>query len=110
METQKVVVETVQDVQKNGSGNTTENKFSEHSSRNMPEKKFRAGAISATVWLNKGHRDGEETEYRTISIERNYTDKEDKWHSTNSLRINDLPKARLVLQKAYEYLVFKEGA
>ena len=76
---------------------------------NLPEKKFRAGAISATVWLNKGHKaDGEETEYRSISIERNYTNKEGKWHSTNSLRVNDLPKANVVLQKAYEFLVFKE--
>ena len=76
---------------------------------NLPEKKFRAGAISATVWLNKGHKaDGEETEYRSISIERNYTNKEGKWNSTNSLRVNDLPKANVVLQKAYEFLVFKE--
>ncbi len=76
---------------------------------NMPEKKFRAGAISATIWLNKGQNaNGEPVEYRTISIERNYTDKDGKWQSTNSLRVNDLPKGSLVLQKAYEYLVFKE--
>ncbi len=76
---------------------------------NLPEKKFRAGAISATVWLNKGHRpNGEESEYRTISLDRNYTDKEGKWQSTNSFRLTDLPKAGLVLQKAYEYLVFNE--
>ncbi len=76
---------------------------------NFPEKKFRAGAISATVWLNKGHKaNGEETEYKTISLERSYTDKEGKWHSTNSFRINDLPKANVVLKKAYEYLVLNQ--
>ena len=76
---------------------------------NLPEKKFRAGAISATVWQNKGQtKEGEATEYRTISIERCYKDKEDKWQSTNSLRVNDLPRATVVLQKAYEFLVFKE--
>jgi len=76
---------------------------------NLPEKKFRAGAISATVWLNKGQPiNGEPTEYRSISIERNYTNKEGKWQSTNSLRVNDLPKAGVVLSKAYEFLVFKE--
>jgi hypothetical protein len=76
---------------------------------NLPEKKFRAGTISATVWLNKGHKaTGEETEYRTISLERSYTDNEGKWHTTNSMRINDLPKAGLVSRKAYEYLVFNE--
>lgn len=76
---------------------------------NKPEKKFRAGAISATVWQNKGQKaNGEETEYRTISIERSYLDKQGKWQSTNSLRINDLPKASLALQKAYEFLVLHE--
>lgn len=79
------------------------------SAGNLPEKKFRAGALSATVWVNIGHKaTGEETEYRTISIDRNYTDKEGNWQSTNSLRVNDLPKANVVLQKAYEYLVFKQ--
>jgi len=78
-------------------------------SGNLPEKKFRAGTISATVWQNKGQtKEGEATEYRTISIERNYKDKNDKWQSTNSLRVNDLPRATVVLQKAYEFLVFKE--
>ena len=76
---------------------------------NVPEKKFRAGAISATVWLNKGkNKDGEETSYRTISIGRGYMDKEGAWQNTNSLRVNDLPKATVVLQKAYEHLVLKE--
>lgn len=76
---------------------------------NLPERKFRAGALSATIWLNKGHKtNGEESEYRTISIERNYTDKEGKWQSTNSMRIADLPKVMVVIQKAYESLVLNE--
>ena len=75
---------------------------------NQPEKKIRAGPISATIWCNKSNRsaeNGEVGEYRTISIERSYTDKDGKWQSTNSMRINDLPKAALVLQQAYEHLV-----
>ena len=76
---------------------------------NLPEKKFRAGAVSATIWKNKAeNKEGSEVEYNTISIERNYTDKEGKWQSTNSFRINDLPKASVVLNKAYEYLILKE--
>ncbi|MEK6900663.1 MAG: hypothetical protein AABX05_06055 [Nanoarchaeota archaeon] len=76
---------------------------------NFPEKKFRAGAISATVWHNKSQKaNGEESEYKTISIERSYTDKAGKWQSTNSMRIADLPKAQVVLQKAYEFVVLQE--
>ena len=76
---------------------------------NFPEKKFRAGAVSATVWNNKGQKaNGEESEYKTISIERSYTDKSGKWQSTNSFRITDLPRAQVVLQKAYEHIVLQE--
>lgn len=79
---------------------------------NKPEKKFSTGVISATVWKNEGkNKNGEPVNYRTITIQRRYKDKKDEWQSTNSLRVNDLPKASLVLNKAYEYLVLKdEGA
>lgn len=76
--------------------------------KNIPEMKFRAGAVSATVWQNTGQKDGELTKFNTISIERSYKDKSDKWQSTSTLRINDLPRAALVLTKAYEYLVLNQ--
>lgn len=72
--------------------------------KNAPEKKFRAGAISATIWANQTVKDGKVFEYKTVSFERNYKDKDDAWKTTNSLRMQDLPKAVLVLSKAYEYL------
>ncbi|MFH1053378.1 MAG: hypothetical protein V1740_03085 [Candidatus Woesearchaeota archaeon] len=76
---------------------------------NQPEKKFKAGAISATIWTNDGQNKttGENVKYKTISLDRNYLDKAGKWQSTNSMRINDLPKVELVIKKAYEYLVLK---
>ena len=82
----------------------------ENSTGNMPEKKFSTGVISATVWKNKGkNKSGDPVEYRTITLQRGYQDKDGKWQNTGSLRVNDLPKASLVLQKAYEYLVLKNG-
>jgi hypothetical protein len=72
--------------------------------KNLPEKKFRAGAIAATVWSNETVRDGKKVAYKTISFERSYKDKDDTWKQTNSLRTTDIPKAVLVLTKAYEYL------
>ena len=76
--------------------------------KNLPEKKFSTGAINATVWHNEGKsKTGESTEYQTITLQRSYQDKEGKWQTTSSLRLNDLPKAVLVLQKAYEYVVLK---
>lgn len=75
---------------------------------NVPEKKFSTGVISATVWRNVGTGKNGAVEYNTVTLQRRYTDKDGKWKSTSSLRVNDLPKATLVLQKAYEYLVLKE--
>ena len=76
---------------------------------NQPEKKFRAGVISATVWLNHGQsKNGEITKYRTVSIQRGYKDRNDQWQNTTSMRVNDLPRAALVLNQAYNYLVTKK--
>ncbi len=71
-----------------------------------PEKKFRAGTISVTVWQNAGKsKKGTEVSFRTVSLQRGYQDSEGEWHNTSSLRTNDLPKVSVVLQKAYEYII-----
>ena len=81
----------------------------EYVSGNLPEKKFSTGALVATVWDNQGKsKEGDDVNYKTISLQRRYKDEKGEWQSSNSFRLNDLPKASLVLQKAYEYLVLKE--
>lgn len=71
-----------------------------------PEKKFRAGAVSATVWKNdRTKATGELFSYHTVSLERSYKDKAGNWKNVNSFRIQDLPKAALVIQEAYKHLI-----
>ena len=78
--------------------------------KNIPEKKFSAGVITATVWQNHGKdRNGGVISFRTVSFQRSYKDKNGVWQNSSSLRVNDLPKAALVLQKAYEYTVLREA-
>lgn len=78
---------------------------------NKPEVSFRAGGISASVWNNPGKsKTGEEVVFNTISLQRTYKDKAGEWKHTSSMRINDLPKAALVLRKAYEHIVLKGSA
>ena len=78
--------------------------------KNIPEKRFVAGAVSATIWKNTAEsKAGKEISFDTISLSRNYKDDKGEWQSTNTLRINDLPKATIVLNKAYEFLTLKEG-
>lgn len=75
----------------------------------QPEKKFRAGAVAATVWQNQGtNKEGQVVGYKTVSLQRSYKDKEGNWKNAGSFRVSDLPRAALVLQKAYEFLVLKE--
>lgn len=73
-----------------------------------PEQKFRVGNISATVWNNEAKRDGKISQFKTVSFERNYKDKDDEWQTSNSLAVGDLPKAMVVLGKAYEFLALKQ--
>jgi hypothetical protein len=70
-----------------------------------PEKRFRAGAVSATVWKNDRQRaTGEAFSYHTVSLDRRYKDQTGNWKSASSLRLQDLPKAALVLNEAFRYL------
>jgi hypothetical protein len=73
-----------------------------------PEQKFRSGAISATIWQNEADSPNGKVIYKTVSFERSYKDKEGNWQNTNKLRTADIPKAVLVLNKAYEYLSLGE--
>ena len=77
------------------------------SEKTKPAKKFRAGAVTATIWKNHTE---DEKEYSTVSFERCYKDKNGEWKTSNSLRVNDLPKAAMVLNKAYEFLAMNEKA
>jgi len=75
---------------------------------NKPEQSYAAGGVRLAVWKNKGKtKEGQESDYHTAKLERRYKDQTGNWQSTASLHVNDLPKARLLLEKAYENLVLK---
>lgn len=70
-----------------------------------PEQVFKMGAVRASVFANPIVRDGQTVMLRKVVIEVRYRDKTGQWAGTNSLSINDLPKAITALQQAYEYLL-----
>lgn len=73
---------------------------------NNPVKRFSAGTVKAAVWSNNGTgHDGQPREYKSVSLERSYKDDSGEWQTTKSLRANDIPRARLVLQKAFDFMV-----
>lgn len=70
-----------------------------------PEKKFKVGVLSISVWKNATVKDGKTVEYRSISLGRSYK-KNGAWqNSTASLRVNDLPKIAVMIDEAYKYLI-----
>ena len=75
--------------------------------QNTPLKKFRVGSVSATVWENQAmNSEGQVVSFKNVTFDRSYKDAKGEWQNTNALRTSDLPKAILVLTKAYEYLSF----
>lgn len=71
---------------------------------NEPAATFRAGAVSATVWANEREKDGKKFESMSVTLKRGYKDKKGEWQDTNSYQLSDVPKAVLVLNKAYEFI------
>ena len=69
-----------------------------------PETVFKIGAVRAAVFKNIIQKNGQSLELPKVVIEVRYKDKAGQWQGTNSLSINDIPKAILALQKAFEYL------
>jgi len=70
-----------------------------------PETVFKVGAVRASVFRNTIKKNGKLIPLPKVAIEVRYKDKTGQWNGTNSLSLNDLPKAVLALQKAYEYLM-----
>ena len=76
-----------------------------------PEKNFKVGAVSAAVWTNTyAARNGREFDVNRVVIDRAYKDARGDWKNTSSLDFNDIPKAVVALQRAYEYIATKTDA
>ena len=69
-----------------------------------PEIVFKAGAVRAAVFRNVIEKAGKQISLAKVILEVRYRDKAGQWRGTNSLSLNEIPKAILALQKAYEYL------
>ncbi len=70
----------------------------------QPEITFRHGSCSASVFENEYNRGSDSFNVRSVSFQRSFRDKQGEWQRSSTLRVNDIPKAILVLNKAYEYL------
>ena len=74
----------------------------------QPEKTWRHGACSASIFTNEVMMNGRKVPVQKVSIQRTFRDKNGKFSSTSSYGANDLPKLILVAIKAYEHLTSRE--
>ena len=72
-----------------------------------PEITFKMGAVRAVIFQNIIQYQGKAVPLPKVVLEVRYRDKAGQWQGTNSLSINDIPKAIAALQKAYNYLLGK---
>ena len=77
---------------------------SKNYSSKKPVQQFKVGGIQVAIWQNESK---EGQAFSSISMDKRYKVGEE-WRSTTSLKANDLPKAILALQKAYEFLSVKD--
>lgn len=68
-------------------------------SKQSPERTFRIGNVSASVFLQKGG----EREFRTVALQRSYLDGDERKYSS-SFALQDLPTAVRVLQMAQAHV------
>ena len=73
--------------------------------KNGPEKSFKAGGVRASIWaFSDTGRNGQQYSRKNCTIERMYKATDGSWKSTSSLDTNDVPKAILVLSRAFAYM------
>jgi hypothetical protein len=75
----------------------------------QPETSFKVGAVRAAIFRNTMQRGTKTINIGKVILEVRYRDKDGQWKSTHSMSANELPKAILALQKAYEYLMTKKS-
>jgi hypothetical protein len=72
---------------------------------NKPIRKFEVGGVSAAVWENEISTSSGDKTVERVTFDRRYKDKDGQWKSTGSFNASDLPRLRLAIEKAYEWLV-----
>ena len=76
----------------------------------QPEKRVKVRGCSASVFANEVNTANGSTVVKSMVLQRTYRDNDGNFQHTTSFRVNDIPKAVLALNKAYDYLMSDEKA
>jgi len=75
---------------------------------NKPEKVFRVGFVSASVFAHDVENDDGKRTMRSVSVQKRYLDGEEPKY-TSSFNLAELPQAIRVLQLAQQYVEAREA-
>ncbi len=73
-----------------------------------PEKVFRIGSVTASVFVNEVKTDSGKREIRNVNLQRRYKDG-DEWKSSSSFGLADLPQAIAVMEIAMKHVAAEEA-
>ena len=74
---------------------------------NKPEKEFRCGAVSASIWANDREVEGQTVSFFSVRIDKAFKEG-NVWKHTSTFSVDDLPKVALVANEAYRFITLKE--
>lgn len=72
-----------------------------------PVKSFKCGAVEAAIFENEIAKGKEKIKVKKVVLQKRYRTADGEWKSTNSLDVNDIPRASLALDSAFEFLVMR---
>lgn len=70
-------------------------------SKNKPIDQLRDGNLTVAIWAN----DSEHGIRYSVELTRSYTDKEEKWHTTNSLSNGEILRGSRLLALAHDRIL-----
>ena len=77
--------------------------------KNPPIQTFKAGPVRAAIWSRTAkNRDGTEFDTYSVQIDKTYKKGED-FLRTNNFNPQDLPRLSLVANRAFEWIVTRNG-
>lgn len=74
-----------------------------------PEKVFRIGSVSASVFANEVETEGGKRSIRSVALQRRYRDDDGDWKSSNSFGLGEIRQAIAALDLAMKFVANKEA-
>ena len=75
-----------------------------------PEKQFRIGLVSASVFANEVNGEGGKRIVRSVNVQRRYREGDGDWKTATTFGLSDLPAAIRVMQLAQQHVEEQEAS